>query len=355
VSAQSVSQAHFSGSKAGCDEVTWRLKVSELIANPLVSVVIPCRNGEPWLAEAIDSCLGQSWRHLEIIVVDDASTDGSREVAARYRDRGVIALESPRRGAAAARNTGLARARGEFIQFLDADDLLDPQKVRVQIERLADAPAGAAASGAWARFRNHTSEAAFTAEPVWRDFSAPEEFLIASWLGGGMMANFAWLSPRAVLDRAGPWDETLSLLDDGEYFCRVVLAASSVMFCRNARGFYRSGAAAGLSRRRDRAALVSGFAAIDLSCRHLLQRCNSPSANSACATNYLRFAYDAYPDARDLVVLAERRARELGGSELRPGGGRAFQFLARGFGWKFGKQCQRAWRYLKAPRAGALP
>jgi glycosyltransferase involved in cell wall biosynthesis len=322
---------------------------------PLVSVVIPCRNGAAWLGAAIESGLGQSWKHLEIVVVDDASTDDSRHVAARYRDRGVVALDCARRGAAAARKAGLQRARGDFIQFLDADDVLDADKIRAQIERLADAPDGAVASGAWARFREHPSEAVFAAEPVWRDFSAPEEFLIASWRGGGMMANFAWLTPRAVLERAGPWDETLSLVDDGEYFCRVLLAASAVMFCGNARGFYRSSAASGLSRRRDRAALVSGFTAIDLACRRLLQRSSSPAAKTACATNYLRFAYEAYPDARDLVTLAERCACELGGSELRPGGGRAFQLLAKGFGWKFGKHCQRAWHNLKARRAGAVP
>jgi hypothetical protein len=134
-----------------------------------------------------------------------------------------------------------------------------------------------------------------------------------------------------------------------------VLAASSVLFCSQARGFYRSGAATGLSRRRDRTALVSAFTAIDLSCQRLLQRCDSPAAKQACATQYQRFAYDAYPEARDLVGRAERRAAELGGSELRLGGGRAFRLLAKSFGWKFGKHCQRAWHRFKAPRVGILP
>lgn len=322
---------------------------------PLVSIVIPCRNGAPWLGDAIESCLGQSWTRLEIIVVDDASTDASRDVARRYRDCGVIALECPRRGASAARNVGLERSRGEFVQFLDADDVLDRDKIRTQIERLAVAPAGALASGAWARFRGQPSEAVFVAEPVWRDFSTPEEFLIVSWLGGGMMANFGWLTPRALIAQAGPWDETLSLVDDGEYFCRVLLAASSVVFCGNARGFYRSSAAPRLSRRRDRAAFLSAFTAIDRCCGRLLERDSSPAAKKACATQYQRFAYDAYPDARDLVLLAEQRASHLGGSELRPGGGRAFQALAKSFGWKFGKRCQRTWHRLKALRAGVLP
>jgi glycosyltransferase involved in cell wall biosynthesis len=322
---------------------------------PLVSVIIPCRNGAAWLGDAIESCLGQSWTRVEIVVVDDASTDRSRDVARRYRDRGVMALDSPRRGASAARNIGLQHARGDFIQFLDADDVLDRDKIRVQVERLASAPVGAVASGAWARFRGQPSEAVFAAEPVWRDFSAPQEFLIASWLGGGMMANFAWLTPRAVIERAGPWNETLSLLDDGEYFCRVLLAASAVLFCGPARGFYRSAAAPRLSRRRDRAALLSAFTATDLSCRRLQERDNSPAAKKACATQYQRFAYDAYPQARDLVARAERRASELGGCDLRLGGGPAFQLLAKSFGWKFGKRCQRAWHRYKAPRAGVLP
>lgn len=322
-------------------------------ASPLVSVIIPCRNGAAWLGDAIESCLGQTWQRLEIIVVDDASTDGSRDVARRYRDRGVVTLDSPRRGASAARNVGLQRAGGDFIQFLDADDVLDRDKIRVQIERLAGAPSGAIASGAWARFGVQPSEAVFKAEPVWRDFSAPEEFLIASWRGGGMMANFAWLIPRTLIEQAGPWDETLSVVDDGEYFCRVLLAASTVAFCARAHGFYRSGAAAGLSRRRDRAALVSAFTATDLCCRRLLERCSSPEAKQACASNYLRFAYDVYPQARDLVARAERRAGELGGSELRPGGGRPFQLLAKTFGWKFGKHCQWAWHRFKAARVGA--
>jgi hypothetical protein len=76
----------------------------------------------------------------------------------------------------------------------------------------------------------------------------------------------------------------------------------------------------------------------------LLERCNSPSAASACATHYQRFIFDAYPDMPDLVEAAERRVETLGGSNLQIGGGRAFQFIARAFGWKLAKHCRRAWR-----------
>lgn len=309
----------------------------------LVSVIIPCRNGVDWLSEAIESCLGQTWPNLQIIVVDNGSVDGSLDVAKRYQSRAVLMLECERKGASAARNAGVARAEGDLIQFLDADDVLDPDKIRVQVERLTYAPQGSVASGGWGRFRQRPSEAVFAPEPVWRDF-APEEFLIASWLGGGMMPNFAWLTPRAVIERAGPWDETLSLNDDGEYFSRVLLAASNIIFCGDARGYYRSSSRPTLSGRRDREAFASAFAAIDLSCRHLLGRCNSVVAAKACATHYQRFAYYAYPQAPDLVTQAERRSSELGGCDLRLHGGRTLNVLSRCFGWKFSKQCQLAWR-----------
>ena len=317
-----------------------------------VSVIIPCRNGARWLADAIESSLGQTWKDLEVMVVDNGSTDASLQVARRYQSPSLTVMECARPGASAARNAGLERARGDFIQFLDADDVLDRDKIRLQMERLASAPRTSIASAAWARFQTLPSEAAFCAEPVWRDL-APDKFLISSWLGGGMMPNFAWLTPRETIAKAGPWNERLSLNDDGEFFCRVVLASSQVVFCDDARGYYRTASDSTLSRRRDRAALASAFEAIELSCRHLLADGKTPEAARACATQYQRFLFDAYPDAPDLVATAERRVAQLGGSSLTIPGGRMFQIIAGRFGWKAAKRCQRAWHGLKARIAPA--
>ena len=316
--------------------------------SPLVSVIIPCKNAAPWLADAIRSCLGQTWSAIEVIVVDNGSTDGSIAVAESMKGPKVRLAHCGKKGASAARNMGLALVRGDFIQFLDADDILDSDKIRVQLERLARSPEGTIASGAWARFAGDPLNAPFMPEPVWRDFS-PGEFMIVSWLGGGMMPPFAWLTPRRVVEKAGLWNEELSLDDDGEFFARVNLASSGVVFCNEARGYYRKSAYPSLSSRTDSEALASGFQSVALSSRALLKNCNSVVAAKACAYNFQRFIYYAYPGVPQLVKAAERRVLDLGGAELRLEGGRAFRTLSDCFGWKFAKRCQMLWRWMRTP------
>src|SRR5262249_20882568 len=102
----------------------------------LVSILIPCYNAERWIAQAIESALAQTWYTKEIVVVDDGSTDRSLEVVRKFDGR--IRWESgPNRGGGAARNRLLALARGEWLQYLDADDYLLPNKIAHQMEFVA--------------------------------------------------------------------------------------------------------------------------------------------------------------------------------------------------------------------------
>jgi glycosyltransferase involved in cell wall biosynthesis len=115
----------------------------------LVSVVIPVRDGERYLAEAIGSALAQEDADAEVIVVDDGSRDSSAEIAASYGPR-VRLLRAPPEGAGAARNRGVEAARGEYIAFLDADDVLTPRSLACRLEPFARTPATDIVWG-WAR------------------------------------------------------------------------------------------------------------------------------------------------------------------------------------------------------------
>ena len=106
----------------------------------LVSVIIPVYNCERFLAEAIESALAQTYRPIEVIVVDDGSTDRSADIARSYEE--VHYIYQANQGPAVARNTGLAAAQGEFIAFLDHDDVWLPNKLAVQVEHLIEHPDG---------------------------------------------------------------------------------------------------------------------------------------------------------------------------------------------------------------------
>jgi len=105
----------------------------------LVSCIVPVFNGELYLREALDSILEQTYRPLEVIVVDDGSTDGTRKIATSFGSR-VQYVQQENRGYSEAKNTGLRVARGGFIAFLDADDLWRPEKLERQLFRLRERP-----------------------------------------------------------------------------------------------------------------------------------------------------------------------------------------------------------------------
>lgn len=317
---------------------------------PLVSILVPCYNAAPWLAATLESALAQTWPHIEIIVVDDGSRDDSLAIARGFEARGVHVIAQPNRGQCAAFNRALAMARGDYFEYLDADDLLAPDKIARQLSRLAGLPPGTVASGAWARFTDDPVAARFEPSPLWRDLS-PVDWLVTAWEGAHMMHGAAWLVPRAVAERAGPWNEELSLINDFDYFARILLASEGAVFCGDARTFYRSGLTTSLSNAKSVTAWRSAFRAMQLGSQALLAREDSPRTRHAAATAFQRLIHSFYPQAPELLPAVEAAVRDHGGSEVRAEGGRMFLLLARLVGWKAARHLQLAWLGLRGSKS----
>jgi len=306
---------------------------------PLVSILIPSYNAEPWIAETLTSALAQTWVNIEIIVVDDGSTDHTLAAARKFASTRVQVISQPNGGASAARNRALKAAQGNYIQYLDADDLLEPDKIERQLELLVNGNPDWIASGAWARFFDHPSRSQFVPQMLWTD-AAPVDWLVTAWTHHLMMHPAAWLVPRHISERAGPWDETLSLDDDGEYFSRVILASSMIKFCAAVKTYYRSGMAASLSGRRSPEALLSGYRSIELGCAHLLSQEDSARTRRTCAARYQRFIYEVYPAVPELMALAQAKVAALGGARAPVNGGPVFRLAASVVGWKLARRLQ---------------
>jgi glycosyltransferase involved in cell wall biosynthesis len=302
-----------------------------------VSIIVPCYNAEPWVGAAMESALAQTWPETEVIAVNDGSHDGTLAALRRFEGPKVRVIDQGNLGASAARNAGLRAATGEFIQFLDADDLLAPEKIARQMELLNASGPRAIATSRWTRFDGDPSTANVSESEMFHDLS-PVDFLLLHTSDGQMMHPAAWLIPADLAREAGPWNETLSLNDDGEYFCRVVLSSRAVVHAPGSLALYRSGVPHSLSSRRDRRSLESLYRSCVLVAAHLREAEDSPRVRRARADYFQRLAYEVYPEAPDLSKLAESESRALGGSSLKPLMGRRKALVARWVGWRLAKR-----------------
>lgn len=181
-----------------------------------ISVVMPVWNGVRTIREATRSALDQTHADLELIVVDDGSSDGSLEAIADIDDHRILRLVGDRTGPSAARNRGILASRGELVAFLDADDLWDPRKLERQVEAL-DADPDASVAYCWLdRIAFDGSEReALTRET--QNGDVYPRLLVANFVGGG--CNL--LVKRATLDDVGLFDESLDAAEDWELNVRL--------------------------------------------------------------------------------------------------------------------------------------
>lgn len=201
---------------------------------PLVSIIIPCYNTERWVSEAVESCLQQTYTSLEIIVINDGSTDDSLEQLRKFGNK-IILLDGPNRGAAQARNHALERATGDYIQFLDADDYLLPDKLERQMARLMESNADVV-YGDW-RHLTHHEDGNSEFDPI--HLSGDANDLLEANLKGWWVPPFTLLYRREIVMRSGGWDDTTVPADDRDFFLSILFAGATVEYVSGCTGIYR--------------------------------------------------------------------------------------------------------------------
>jgi glycosyltransferase involved in cell wall biosynthesis len=302
--------------------------------------IIATYNAEKWIGDCIQSAVAQIYQEKEIIVVDDGSSDATLKIALSYASSRVNVVSKRNQGASSARNFGLKLAQGDYIQWLDADDLLHEAKIQTQmLAAEAGRDESVLFSGAWGRFDSSPEKACNSSDLLWEDL-APVEWIQRKVEHNLWVPPMVFLVSRQLTQAAGPWNEELKRDNDGEYFLRVISQASRITFLQSAKCYKRSTFGISHQMTLSDQKLESIAYSLLSHVRTLQQLENSPRTRNACLKLLNRWTIYFFPERADLLAKMRAAANELGG-ELEPPRLRTkYRWIQKVFGWKIGKKAQ---------------
>lgn len=223
------------------------------MSNPLVSIIIPSFNRAQLIGETLNSVLEQTYKNWECIIIDDNSTDETVKVIHSFQEKDnrfklIIKPKVHKQGASISKNLGLKLAAGEYIQFLDSDDILNENKLEEQINLLLKESKHTIAICKWGNF-NSLDEgiSIYEHKDDYRGFDNSKEYFDLIGLQGGFYPCHNFLISRELINFSGYWNESLTINDDGEFFFRIILNAERIVFTDKTYVLYRSNSTDNLS------------------------------------------------------------------------------------------------------------
>ncbi|MBC19021.1 MAG: hypothetical protein CMJ74_02020 [Planctomycetaceae bacterium] len=313
------------------------------MSKPIVSVVIPFRNARRTILQCVQSVSAQSLDNIEIVLCDDRSTDGTKQyVLSNHVDGRIKWFHAAGAGACAARNTGFQKSSGDYIQFLDADDLIAKNKLELQVRQIESSlnPGQTVSFSALLQFQNGSSP---DSGERWHDdfksFDEPMRLLCKLLLSDQYIQTGQWLIPRGLAKQTGPWDESLAADQDGEFFARVLQKSTTVISCPEAVAYYRKAVAGQISARKNASHFRSRLRAFEKKLQ-LLEEVNEREILQEIVTKQCQtLATSSYPRSintsrQAIRILHEHRC------EFNPSFPTTkLALIARIFGWRFARWC----------------
>ncbi|SNS23848.1 Glycosyltransferase involved in cell wall bisynthesis [Belliella buryatensis] len=305
----------------------------------LVSIIIPVYNKAAYINETLESALKQTYSNIELVLVNDGSTDGSLDILKKYAEKfpsKINLIDSKNKGVSAATNLGIQEAKGDYIQFLDADDLLSPEKIEKQVALLNDNNFEKIASCEWVLFKDDIQKISQVPYGIFKNFESGIDCLLRAWNHQEMMQTAAWLTHRSLIEKAGGWNEDLvkNPNPDGEFFCRVLIHSKGVVFEPEGKVYYRIPGESNVSQQRGHQATLSLLRSYQSYEKVILSFENSKRIKVALKKVYQKFIYDVFPNFPDLIKESETCIKALEVSEKTYIGGPKFQRISKIIGFK---------------------
>ncbi|GAA4816948.1 glycosyltransferase family 2 protein [Litoribaculum gwangyangense] len=301
-------------------------------SSPLVSVCIPMYNVSEYIEETLQKILKQSYQNIEVVIVDDHSTDDSYQKAQKFESKKVKVFKNKKKGGNAARNLAFEKSSGDYIKFMDSDDYCSETMIERQLERM---------------LKDGTEETLIHSplkmlEPDGRIYSLPRfidqdfvpgiELLVAIWNQEGWNVPHCHLMHRHLIVKSGGWDETVLKNQDAEFFARVAAVADMALSVDDVFAIWRQ-TKKGVSTQISVKAFATVIDTFEIIIRLLLNYKDTPEMREICSKYVGVYVFTNYPLIKPLMPRINRMLTKNGIKLILPDR-KALNVLRWLFGWK---------------------
>ena len=316
-----------------------------------VSILIPLYNSEKYIEETILSALNQTWQNKEVIIVDDGSTDNSYLKAKSFESEIVSVYKQDNTGAPGARNLAFRESTGDYIQYLDADDLMSPNKIESQMNLLANYSydKDIVASSGWVGFNDEDDIDTLVKRNICnKNYDPSYEALIDYWkCSFPSMPYHNYLTHRDQIAFTGNWNEDLKKNQDCEFFARIIQNCRKLVYSDSAIVYYRD-VINSISKATTIEKIYSELLTSKIITEIILSNTKSKDALYACSLHYTEFIVSRYPLNKIYLKEAYSDMKKYGLKFIVSNRGYSYRILYFLFGWKITKRILIPYNRLKS-------
>lgn len=298
----------------------------------LVSIIIPAYNCENYVEETINSCLQQTYKNLEIVIVNDGSTDKTEELILSFKDTRIKYYKIKNSGPCYARNFGIAKATGILFQFLDGDDVLDHNKLELQVKNYEAYGDDYVYTGVMGMIMGNQRKLEADYDFYYRNLGVEEYFKEMFNHFGKYLTTGIWLIPRTLIEKTHGWDERVRINNDGEYFTRIILCSAGLIFCPEAIFYYRRDVPMSVSKQlsiKSKDIYESWLYSYSCYVKYFLRTFNPKTAKELGRKALSVYYCNSYPHYPELLAECKSQLWNLGYRSPSPHGGKAFKLLSK--------------------------
>jgi glycosyltransferase involved in cell wall biosynthesis len=290
--------------------------------NLVISIIVPVFNSENYIADTIISCLNQTYSNFELILVNDGSTDNVETVINKFADKRIQYFKIENSGACNARNFGISKANGHLIQFLDHDDILEFDKIEHQVKQYKKFGENFIYSATMGSVSGKLKTIDKGYSLYERDFTPQEYFETVLNQFGKYLTTGAWLVPAKLINSTYGWDSSAGLNDDGEYFMRIILNSSGIVFSKQSIFYFRRDVPNSLSKQFDnKQVYVKWFYSYCSYSDNFIKKFDATIAKELSWKALSIYYCKSYPHYPDLLEKCLNRIKDLGYTKPNANGG----------------------------------